>query len=114
MALLPMDLQKLPPQALDVIRFLSTHGEQGTVDEIVEGTGLTKRGFRKAIRRLVTRFYVDMPQQDFYVLTRQGREAADDLRAYDGDASTAASADSGRIGPDRGGSRNSPNGSSRS
>jgi DNA-binding MarR family transcriptional regulator len=86
MSLLPNDLQKLPPQALDVIRYLSTHDDQGTVGEIIEGTGLTKRGFRKAIRRLVTRFYVDMPEQDFYRLTANGQQAAEDLRAYDGES----------------------------
>ena len=85
MSLLPPDLQKLPPQALDVIRYLDTHDDQGTVDEIIEGTGLSERGLRKAIRRLVTRFYADMPDQDFYRLTDKGREAAGELRAYDGE-----------------------------
>jgi DNA-binding MarR family transcriptional regulator len=85
MSLLSSDLLKLPPQALDVLRYLDTHDDQGTVDEIIEGTGLSKRGLRKAIRRLVTRFYAEMPDQDFYRLTEKGKEAAGELRAYDGE-----------------------------
>jgi DNA-binding MarR family transcriptional regulator len=90
MSLLSPDLQKLPPQALDVIRYLDTHDDQGTVDEIIEGTGLSERGLRKAIRRLVTRYYADMPDQDFYRLTEKGKEAAGELRAYDGEDVPAA------------------------
>jgi predicted transcriptional regulator len=92
MSLLPPDLQKLPPQALDVIRYLDTCDGKGTVDEIIEGTGLSARGFRKAIRRLVTRYYVEMPKQDVYVLTANGKQAAEDLRAYDGENVPAAEA----------------------
>jgi DNA-binding MarR family transcriptional regulator len=90
MSLLSPDLQKLPPQALDVIRYLDTHDDQGTVDEIIEGTGLSERGLRKAIRRLVTRYYADMPDQDFYRLTEKGKEAAGELRVYDGENVPAA------------------------
>jgi len=93
MSLLPPDLRKLPPQALDVIRYLDTHDDQGTVVEIVGGTGLTERGLRKAIRRLVTRFYAEMPDQDFYRLTTKGKEAAEELRAYDGENVPAAAPD---------------------
>jgi DNA-binding PadR family transcriptional regulator len=85
MSLLSPDLQKLLPQALDVIRYLDTHDDQGTVDEMIVGTGLSERVLRKAIRRLVTRYYADMPDQDFYRLTEKGKEAAGELRAYDGD-----------------------------
>jgi DNA-binding MarR family transcriptional regulator len=90
MSLLSPDLQKLPPQALDVIRYLDTHDDQGTVDEIIEGTGLSERGLRKAIRRLVTRYYADMPDQDFYRLTEKGKEAAGELRVYDSEDVPAA------------------------
>ena len=90
MSLLPPDLQALPPQALDVIRYLDAHDDQGTVDEIIEGTGLSERGLRKAIRRLVTRYYADMPDQDFYRLTHKGKEAAGELRVYDGEDAPAA------------------------
>jgi DNA-binding MarR family transcriptional regulator len=90
MSLLSPDLRKLPPQALDVLRYLDTHDDQGTVDEIIEGTGLSERGLRKAIRRLVTRYYADMPDQDFYRLTEKGKEAAGELRVYDGENVPAA------------------------
>jgi Mn-dependent DtxR family transcriptional regulator len=92
MSPLPPDLQKLPPQALDVIRYLNTRDGKGTVDEIIEGTGLSARAFRKAIRRLVTRYYAEMPEPDFYTLTANGRQAAEDLLAYDGEDAPAAEA----------------------
>jgi plasmid stabilization system protein ParE len=85
MSLLSPDLRKLPPNALDVIRYLDTHDDQGTVDDLIEGTGLSERGLRKAIRRLVTRYYAEMPDQDFYRLTNKGKEAAEELRVYYGE-----------------------------
>jgi hypothetical protein len=90
MSLLPPDLRKLPPQALDVIRYLDTHDDRGTVDEIIDGTGLSERGLRKAIRRLVTRYYAEMPDQDFYCLTEKGKEVAGQLRVYDDENVPAA------------------------
>ncbi len=83
---LPLELQKLPPQALDVIRYLGTEEDGGAdIDTILNGTGLSERAFGKAIRRLVTRYYVEMPDTGYYVLTERGFEAVDELRVYDGD-----------------------------
>ncbi|MBN1679440.1 MAG: hypothetical protein JW966_04060 [Anaerolineae bacterium] len=81
---LPVNLQKLPPQALDVIRYLGTRKQGADVDTILAGTGLTERSFGKAIRRLVTRYYVEMLGQGFYKLTANGQQAVRDLRVYDG------------------------------
>ena len=92
MSLLPLELQKLPPQALDVIRYLNTREDAASVEQILDGTGLSERSFGKAIRRLVTRYYVDMPEQGFYALTANGRQAAEDLRAFDGATPTLARA----------------------
>jgi len=82
---LPIELQRLLPQALDVIRYLAHHEEGASVDEMVIGTGLSERTLGKSIRGLVTRFYVDMPAQGFYRLTAKGKQAARDLREFDGD-----------------------------
>jgi len=81
---LPLELQKLPPQALDVIRYLDGKEDGASVDAIMAGTGLSERSIGKAIRRLVTRYYASMPGEGVYLLTRLGREAAEDLRQYDG------------------------------
>ena len=81
---LPIDLQKLLPEALDVIRYLGTQANGAWIETIMEGTGLSERGCRKAIRRLVTRYYAEMPRQDFYRLTTRGQQAAQDLIVFDG------------------------------
>lgn len=87
---LPIDLQKLPPQALDVIRYLGRiEGGAAPIDDIMAFTGLSERVCRKSIRRLVTRFYVEMPDVDYYMLTTSGHEAAATLRAYDGEEKMA-------------------------
>lgn len=82
---LPIELQRLLPQALDVIRYLATREEAVSVDEMVIGTGLSERVLGKAIRRLVTRYYAEMSAQGFYRLTAKGRQAAQDLHEFDGD-----------------------------
>ena len=83
---LPSDLERLLPQALDVIRFLGLQ-EDGSapVDAIIAGTGLSERTGGKAIRRLVTRYYLDMPEQGYYRLTESGWRAVQDLRTFDGE-----------------------------
>lgn len=83
---LSVELQKLPPQALDVIRFLKDYEHGVEVDAILSGTGLSERAFGKAIRRLVTRYYVNMPSQNTYVLTSMGRDAAEEIQTFDGAA----------------------------
>jgi hypothetical protein len=90
MSTLPPELQKLPPEALDVLRYLGQHPDGASTNDILHGTGLSVRGFGKAIRRLVTRYYVEMPDQSFYCTTESGRQAADDVRAFDEDDTPAA------------------------
>lgn len=82
---LSIELQRLLPQALDVIRYLATREEGASVEEIMRGTGLGERICGKAIRRLVTRYYADMISPGVYRLSARGREAAQELHAYDGD-----------------------------
>lgn len=76
MAMLPDDLQKLPPDAPEIIRYLAGQPQGAAVAAILAGTGIGERSFGKAIRRLVTRFYVTMPAPGVYTLTAIGREAA--------------------------------------
>jgi hypothetical protein len=94
---LPFDLQKLPPQAVDVLRFLDAHGGSADVDTIMEGTGLSERMFGKAIRRLVTRSYVEMPEQGLYVVATKGEPLVQQLREYDGTGEPGDSGDTPTI-----------------
>ena len=97
---LPPDLRKLPSKALDVLRFLGTQPDGASVDAIIEGTGLSSRGCRKAIRRLVTRYYLDMPEREYYTLSARGQEAVQTLREFDGaDAAPAPPEDAARPNP---------------
>lgn len=80
---LPADLQRLPPQALDLIRFLGLYNEPLFIDDIMQGTGLSSRVLRKWIRRLVTRYYVEMQAAEYYILTPNGRQAVQTLREHD-------------------------------
>jgi hypothetical protein len=82
---LPFELQRLLPQALDVLRYLGTGEGGATTEQIMAGTGLSERTSGKAIRNLVTRYYLEMPEQGYYLLTEVGWQAVQDLRAYDGD-----------------------------
>ncbi len=83
MSELPPDIRKLPSKALDVLRFLGTQPAGASVDAIITGTGLSDRGCRKAIRRLVTRYYLEMPEREYYVLSARGQEAVQILREFD-------------------------------
>ena len=80
----PPELQRLPPQALDVLRYL-TACEDGTAsaDVIMAGAGLSTIGLGKGIRRLVTGRYVAMTAPGTYTLTARGREAAEALLPAD-------------------------------
>lgn len=73
---LPYELKKLPPQAIDVIRFLNLQGGQADAIAICKGADLSNRAFGKAIRRLVTRNYLSMDMDGEYRLTPEGVKAA--------------------------------------
>jgi DNA-binding MarR family transcriptional regulator len=95
---LPYHLQTLEPLpgALDIIRYLGRiDAPNADVDEICEELDLSDRRFNKAIRRLVTKGYVQMTGDMVYALTQNGRSAVDILRAYDA-TSGAASASGSR------------------
>jgi DNA-binding MarR family transcriptional regulator len=83
---LPYHLKTLEPLtgALEILRYLaSLEDPSADADEICDALDLSERTFGKAIRRLVTKNYVQMDGSLYYRLTRQGEEAARDLVQYD-------------------------------
>src|SRR5690606_35180973 len=85
---LPYHLKTLEPLtgALDILRYLASLDEPSAdADEICDALDLSERTFGKAIRRLVTKKYVQIDGSLFYRLTRQGEEAANDLAQYETD-----------------------------
>ncbi|MBZ0295375.1 MAG: hypothetical protein K8L99_22640 [Anaerolineae bacterium] len=81
---LPYHLKTLPPDALDVLRYLGTVDDlMAYKDDICEAVDLTDRGFGKVIRRLVTKNYVVMDGSQVYRLTELGQQSVEELAAYD-------------------------------
>lgn len=83
---LPFHLKTLEPLpgALEIIRFFDEiDSPTADMDEICDGLDLSERRFSKAIRRLVTKGYVQMDGDLVYRLTDQGQRAVEELRAYD-------------------------------
>ncbi|HRL14494.1 MAG TPA: winged helix DNA-binding protein, partial [Aggregatilineales bacterium] len=72
---LPFHLQTLEPLpgALDIIRFLGALDEpHADVEAICETLDMSDRRFNKAIRRLVTKGYVQMVGDMRFVIDREG------------------------------------------
>src|SRR6478672_2165841 len=90
---LPFNLQKLPPEALDVLRFLGKTAGGATTEAIEDGTGLASRPVGKAIRRLVTADYISLSFQG-YELTTDGKVAVQELIAFDSASGGASAAKS--------------------
>jgi Mn-dependent DtxR family transcriptional regulator len=89
-------LQTLEPLtgALDIIRYFGTLEEMtAETSEIQRSLGLSDRSFDKAIRRLVTKGYVQMDGSRVYRLTEQGQRAVEELAAYDQSAPDGQKAD---------------------
>lgn len=81
---LPYHLKTLPPQSLDVIRYLAAlTGGTASKEDIQDAADLSDRGFGKVIRRLVTKGYTAMDGVQVYRLTDRGYDAAEELAAYD-------------------------------
>src|ERR1700712_1649539 len=84
---MPYSLQTLPPEAIDILRYYTRlKADSAHSDSIIEGAGLTDRGFGKGIRRLVTKNYVMMSSDQVYRVTDQGRRVIEELKAYDDNA----------------------------
>lgn len=81
---LPFHLRALPEEALDVLRFFGSRGVPvAYAGEIMDGCGLSDRGFGKVIRRLVTKGYLHMDGDQAYRLSDNGSRAVDELAQYD-------------------------------
>jgi hypothetical protein len=100
MAQLPLHLQKLEtvPSALDIIRFMNAQPKAtADYDTVINGLDISERRFGRATRRLVTTGYMQMRSDYVYQLTERGRKAAEELSAFDADASGSTTQDFGRI-----------------
>lgn len=81
---LSSELGKLPPEALDILRFFGRQGSTPThTEDIIEGAGLTERSFGKGIRRLVTKMFVAMDGEQVYRLTERGKPLVAELLEFD-------------------------------
>lgn len=81
---LPFELQKLPPSALDVLRFFATNSNEPADEiDIMDGADLSERSFSKAIKRLITKKFADMDINRMYTLTEKGKDIMAELVAYD-------------------------------
>ncbi|MDZ4767666.1 MAG: hypothetical protein SGJ24_00940 [Chloroflexota bacterium] len=88
-------LYTLPGEALTILRFFAGASSEAAHSEaIMEGTGLSDRGFGKGIRRLVTRNYLTLSGEQVYRLTEQGRRAIRELNEA-GDLPAGRSSDDG-------------------
>jgi DNA-binding MarR family transcriptional regulator len=81
---LPPELTRIPPQSLDVLRYMGQNGvTQGDAETLAEGTGMSDRSIKRAIRGLITAGYLHMDDSYIYYLTEKGVKAVEDLAAYD-------------------------------
>lgn len=89
---MPYSLQTLPPEAVDILRYYADTGvESAHADSIVEGSGLSERGFGKGIRRLVTKNYLAMSTDQVYRLTDAGRRVIEEMKATGSDTASTSS-----------------------
>ncbi|HVO42089.1 MAG TPA: hypothetical protein VMT34_05690 [Aggregatilineales bacterium] len=79
---LPHILEILPPDALDVIRFLDKT-PYAKSDGLELGTGLSNRAIGKVIRRLINANFIRMDPSGAYELTSDGKVAAQQIADYD-------------------------------
>jgi hypothetical protein len=79
---LPFNLQKLPPESLDILRTMGKAAGPLTAEQMEAQSGLAYRLVGKAIRRLVNFDYIKLAGNT-YELTTDGGLAVKDLAAYD-------------------------------
>src|SRR5689334_2193939 len=80
---LPYNLQKLPPEALDVLRYMGKTSRAESAETLEQGTKMSGRLIGKAIRRLVNYDYISMQDAYTYALTTDGNLAVKQLAEYD-------------------------------
>lgn len=72
------ELKTFPRYSEDIIRYLAAQEKHAAFDaDILAALEVSERGFRKALRRLVTKEYVEMQFEGTYALTDTGLEAAE-------------------------------------
>jgi hypothetical protein len=76
---LPYHLDRLPPEAHTVLRYLHTANTATALE--LENAGLSTRGVGKAIRRLINAHYLDLKDKS-YSLTKAGKSAAQELITF--------------------------------
>ena len=86
---LPFNLQKLPPEALDVLRYMGKTPGSQTVETLEQGAGLSARLIGKSIRRLVNYDYIHMTSGTTYELTTDGNVAVQQIAQYDAESANA-------------------------
>lgn len=91
---LPFELTTFPRGAVEIIRYLAAQDSYAAFDDdIMDATGLSDRAYGKAIRRLVTKEYIDLQYEGTYALTEVGVEAAEAIAAHDDEARSEAAMD---------------------
>lgn len=96
---LPFHLKTLEPLpgTLDTLRYLIDQPDySASVDILQDALGVGSVTFGKAIRRLVTKSYVQMDSAESYRLTDAGRRAAEELLSYDSASGGAGVKQGGR------------------
>jgi DNA-binding MarR family transcriptional regulator len=88
---LPFYLKTLEPLpgALDILRYFGTiNAQTADADDIFQHLDISDRSFNKALRRLVTKGFVQMDGDMVYRLTDQGQRAVAELSSYQGEFDT--------------------------
>lgn len=81
---LPFELTTFPNGAIDIIRYLGQQDDYTAFDDdLLAATGLSDRAYGKAIRRLVTKEYIELQYEGSYALTEIGIEAAEAIAVHD-------------------------------
>lgn len=76
---LPFNLQRLPPEAISVLRFLGQRNAAASTQDFEDGLDIGPRAVGKAIRRLVNFSLIQMDVHGTYQLTGDGRRAYQQL-----------------------------------
>jgi hypothetical protein len=76
---LSFNLQRLPPEAVSVLRFLGRHSTAVSTHDMESALDLSPRAIGRAIRRLVNYSLIQMDYNGAYQLTGDGRRAYEQM-----------------------------------
>lgn len=77
------ELTTLPQNAVTILRYMNTTPNRSAeYEDIMYGTGLSERATGKAIKRLVTRFFMRMDETRMYHMTPKGNQAIELLASH--------------------------------